>query len=103
MTRGYPCTQGNDLQSIGIWFLVTYLYSILWDENEQRYKGRPDYTKWCRTVNRILIHDPKVVIEWMNFIITDVDNDVKNKGSVSLDEQKKFAKKVKQLLENYVK
>ena len=54
MGNPYNVIKGDKLSQIGLWFLLTYLYSKYVDQNETRYENRKDYKKWCDEIDDLV-------------------------------------------------
>lgn len=83
--------EDKDLTSVGLWFVLTYLYSCNFDSNEQRFLKVSTYNS---RIKRIQGCSQKQVKAWVEYAITNLAKNTPNVGGVSLNEQISFAKKL---------
>ena len=88
------------LDSMGVWFFLTSLYSLKIKPNEKRYKNRDDHPRWFNQVKNIDKNKKFLAIKYLEYLEYSLKKDTKNDGNVTLAEQKLF---IKELLEIYKK
>lgn len=91
MGNPYNVIKGDKLSQIGLWFLLTYLYSKYVDQSETRYENRKDYKKWCDEIDDLVTNEEDVIIAWLDYSINKLQKTTPNDGNVSFQEQKIFA------------
>ena len=87
MGNSFKVINGDKLSKIGLWFFLTYLYSTYKNPNENRYKCRTNYNKWCKIIDNIIASDKKTADRWLDYATKNLQKSTNNKGKVSLKEQ----------------
>ena len=91
MGNPYNVIKGDELSQIGLWFLLTYLYSKYVDQNETRYKNKKDYEEKCKEIDDLVTNEEDVIMAWLDYAIKDLQKTTSNNGDVLFQEQKIFA------------
>ena len=84
----------ENLTTAGLWFALSYLYSVNIDSSEDSYTkcGEQDVR-----IGAIQNSSKEQVLSWIYYAINFLERDADNSGNLSLEKQKQFANELSYL------